>query len=201
MASHVTVKCALEGTSEVLRLRLAAPLRWGALRPALAGAFGPRAGASYEDEEGDWCTLAENTFEDFLAVRHQELTAQSPVVKLRVSSSSGQADAAFGGCARADTLPIPDGLPLGPADACGPKPFLAALQQLSHGCVDGWTASNVCTLMLAFMPTLEQRALRKEQKMNKMGSAILDASRASLEELHAQLGQQPTLSDLAQFLR
>jgi len=201
MTSYVVLKCVVESTQEVLRLRIAGPLQWEAVRFALANTFGPPAAAKYEDDEGDWCTLTENTFEDFLVVNNQNLNAsQNPVVKLLVGPGI-HADSAFGVRGLTSSLPIPDGVAPSPAEACGPKPLLAALQQLSHGSRGGWTASNVCTLVLAFMPTLEQRALRKVEKMNKKGSEILNSLRDVLAQLNVQASHMSGLEDVAQLLQ
>lgn len=205
--SVVVVKCTLEthdGSQEVQRLRTAGPLKWEALQAILEAAFGPAVGPvayKYKDDEGDWCTLRATTFEDFLFVNDKALqTSECPVVKLQVHRG-GQSYAAPDTGGDVVLLPVPDSVMLAPADACGPKPFLTALRHLSHGCAGGWTAENVCTLALAFLPTLEQRALRKAEKMNRMGPVLVATLRKPLELLQTSFEHQPKLDKVpAQLL-
>ena len=88
--SLVVVKCELEtheGPQEYRRLRMAGPLTWEALQKALGEEFGPPAGPAaykYTDDQGDLCSLGENTFEDFLQVNAEELRT-TKIVKLQVS--------------------------------------------------------------------------------------------------------------------
>lgn len=187
-ATSVVIKCVLEGSHDVLRLRVPGALQWSTLQAALSHGLGPSADFSkflYEDDEGDWCTLTDATFEDFAAIK-----ANEPVVKLRVRSDGGDCH-----------LPVPDGTAPCPANACGPKPLLTALQQLSHGCEGGWTAENVCTVILSFLPTFEQRALRKVEKLNKMGPVLVGQFKEALDKLLVCLEKQPMKPDLCEQLR
>jgi len=77
---------------------------------------------------------------------------------------------------------------------CGPKPLAVALKYLRHGCVGGWSAQNVTTMLLGFLPTLQQRALRKREKLNAQGQIWLPTVMPALHALDAELQSHAELS-------
>lgn len=196
----VVFKCIATGTDAMQRLRTKWPKGWKAFDSTLSKAYGQPMAAKYEDEEGDWCTVTEMSFGDFSAVVMQALetpASKTPVVKLHVSPVhllDNTMKRAFVSTMPTETnemmLLLPDGIPPDPSTACGPKPFLMSLQQLSHGSVGGWTSENLCVLLVAFYPTLMQRAQRKIEKLNKNGPDIVDKIRPALQEVLKALEQR-----------
>lgn len=79
---------------------------------------------------------------------------------------------------------------------CGPKPLAVALKYLRRGCVGGWSAQNVTTMLLGFLPTLQQRALRKREKLNAQGQIWLPIVMPALRALDVELQSHAELSTL-----
>jgi len=77
---------------------------------------------------------------------------------------------------------------------CGPKPLAMALKYLRYGCVGGWSAETVTTLVLAFLPTLHQRALRKREKLNAQGANWLPTIMPALRALDVSIQSHTELS-------
>jgi len=77
---------------------------------------------------------------------------------------------------------------------CGPKPLAVALKYLRYGCVGGWSAQNVATMILGFLPTLQQRALRKRERLNAQGEIWLPIVMPALHALDAELQSHAELS-------
>lgn len=77
---------------------------------------------------------------------------------------------------------------------CGPKPLAVALKYLRSGCVGGWSAQNVTTMILGFLPTLQQRALRKRDKLNAQGPIWLPTVMPALRALDVELQSHAELS-------
>lgn len=84
-----------------------------------------------------------------------------------------------------------------PIDAnfiCGPKPLVMAMKYLRYGCVGGWSAQTVATVVLGFLPTLQQRALRKREKLNVQGRIWLPTVMPALLALDAEIQSHAELS-------
>jgi len=77
---------------------------------------------------------------------------------------------------------------------CGPKPLVMALKYLRYGCVGGWSAQTVTTVVLGFLPTLHQRAIRKREKMNAQGTLWLPTIMPALRALDVELQSHAELS-------
>jgi len=77
---------------------------------------------------------------------------------------------------------------------CGPKPLAMTLKYLRCGCVGGWSAQTVTTVMLGFLPTLQQRAFRKRDKLNAQGEWWLPMVIPALRVLYVEIQSHAELS-------
>jgi len=77
---------------------------------------------------------------------------------------------------------------------CGPKPLAMTLKYLRFGCVGGWSAQTVTTVMLSFLPTLQQRAFRKRDKLNAQGGCWLPMVMPALRVLDEEIRSHAELS-------
>lgn len=187
----------IKSSGQCCRIPVGAPLTYEEVEKAIGVAFpgmGPGC-ARYVDDEGDRCILCKASFTDFLEVSGVVLpdpeavvvettgaAPQNKVLKLELDAPPKK-DPGL------KLLPQPS-LFNGPLVPCGPKPLLVAARYLAQSCPGGWTAESATGLCLAFLPTLNQRAIRKTEKMNKITAELLPDLKPAANVLLATLQQK-----------
>jgi len=162
----------------------------------------------YADDEGDWCTLAQATFDDFM-----NLQSNKRLLKLRLMSREPESPQETP-VVKASKEDVPAGPPpglenekdeLGEAgpgawgpggNGGGPRRLLIALHMLREA--ELLTPAMFASLAVQWLPLVTQRVARKVDKINHMARHGLDQNiKALLENIQAQAAQTPGLESYA----
>eukprot|EP00435_Cladocopium_sp_Y103_P011492 s4852_g3.t1 len=175
----------------------------------------------YADDEGDWCTLAQATFDDFM-----NLQSNKRLLKLRLKSREPEASQEPQQTpeAKPTSAPKEDVPPTGPppglenekdelgeaaygpgawgpgGNGGGPRRLLIALHMLREA--ELLTPAMFASLAVQWLPLVTQRVARKVDKINHMARHGLDHNmKALLEKIQdrtgAQAAQTPGLESYA----
>jgi hypothetical protein len=168
------LKISVTGTDDIRRFRLEDAPTFESLKKLIDELYGPLYVIRYQDEEGDWCLLLAETFDDFLeqtigkgsSVGRIQLTCEAKAGKTVPQSSEPLPKVPQS----SEPLPVPT-FSQEYQSPCGPKPFLIGLAQLAAA--GGWEPQNITTLMLCHLPTIRQRIMRKAERLNHIDGSCL----------------------------